>query len=293
MFAGKLRLLSIFYAAGIISCCSLTSMAQTNWKNNPVGAVFADRQGEMPDGTYRFTSGGYEVFTIASADKDFQPASLYYGENDADKQKVDAMAPDGKVPTAMNCFVVKTPDGYIMFDTGLPASKGGKTLERMASLNIAPDDIKAVYLTHSHFDHIGALLDDGNKAAFPQATVYISSDEMDFMKSTMPEMVKSLSQAYAGRMVIFNFGDILPHNVLAISAKGHTPGHTAYQIGNLLFAGDLMHGASIQINDPHICANYDADRAQSIATRIKLLSYGVTNSLTVLGAHIPLNGVIF
>lgn len=287
------KLLSMVFVSGLISCCPLTSMAQTNWNNNPVGAVFADRQGEMPDGTYRFTSGGYEVFTIASADKDFQPASLFYGVNDADKQKVDAMVPDGNVPTAMNCFVVKTPDGYIMFDTGLPTSKGGRTLERMASLNIAPDDIKAVYLTHSHFDHIGGLLDDMNGAVFPHATIYVSADEMDFMKSTMLEMVKSLSQAYADRLVIFNFGDILPHNVLAISAKGHTPGHTAYQLGKLLFAGDLMHGASIQITDPNICANYDADRAQSIAARIKLLSYGVTNSLTVLGAHIPLNGLIF
>lgn len=289
----RCKLLSMVLLSGIVSCCSLTSMAQTNWMNNPVGAVFAYTQGDMPDGTYRFTSGGYEVFTIASADKDFQPASLYYGENNADKQKVDAMAPDGKVPTAMNCFVVMTPDGYIMFDTGLPASKGGKTLERMASLNIASGDIKAVYLTHSHFDHIGALLDDKNGAAFPHATIYVSADEMDFMKSTMPEMVKSLSQAYAGRIVIFDFGDILPHNVLAISAKGHTPGHTAFQLGKLLFAGDVMHGASIQRTDPSICANYDADRAQSIATRIKLLSYGVANSLTVLGAHIPLNGVIF
>lgn len=287
------RLLFIVFAAGMISCWSLTSMAQTNWKNNPVGAVFAAQQGDMPYGTYRFTSGGYEVFTIASADKDFQPASLYYGVNDADRERVDAMAPDGKVPTAMNCFVVDTPDGYIMFDTGLPVSKGGKTLERMASLKIDADEIKAVYLTHSHFDHIGGLLDDKNGATFPHATIYVSVEEINFMKSTMPEMVQSLSQAYADRMVIFNFGDILPHNVLAISAKGHTPGHTAYQLGKLLFAGDLMHGASIQITDLSICANYDADRAQSIATRIKLLSYGVTNSLTVLGAHIPANGVIF
>lgn len=277
----------------IMTYCSFTCMAQINWTINPAGAVFARQGDETPEGTFRFTSSGYEVFTIMAADKFFQPASLYYGDNNVDKDKIDRMAPDGKVPTSMNCFLINTPEGYIMIDTGLPASKGGKTLERLASLNISPASIKAVYLTHSHFDHIGGLLDDKGNAVFIAAIVYISSAEMEFMKESMKDATKQLTAAYANRLVTFDFGDVLPCNIMPVAAIGHTPGHTAFQLGNLLFVGDLMHGASIQLIDPSICAAYDADRSRSVISRNRLLSYAVANSLTVLGAHVPLNGILF
>ncbi len=276
-----------------IALNSFFCMAQINWQANPVGAVFAREGGKTPEGTFCLNSGGYKVFTIVSSDKSFQPASLYYGENDADKAKVDAMVPDGKVPTSMNCFAVRTPEGYIMFDTGLPASKGGKTLERLASLKITPGEIKAIYLTHGHFDHIGGLLDDAGNAVYPNAIVYIPATELAFIRKTMGDAARQIETAYQGRFVVFEPGEILPDNVLSIQAKGHTPGHTAYQLGNLLFVGDLMHGVALQLPEPSICADYDADRTQAIATRNRILRYVAANSLTVLCAHAPHNGVIF
>lgn len=276
-----------------ITVSSFYGMAQVNPSANPVGAVFAREGGEMPDGVFRLTCGGYEVFTLASSDKAFQPASLYYGKNGEDKERVDALAPDGKVPTAMNCFLVKTPAGYIMFDTGLPESKGGKTLERLAAISVGSDEVKAVYLTHGHFDHIGGLIDEEGKAVFSEAKVYVPADELSFMRETMEEVTAQIEKAYDGRIVGFEAGEILADNVLPIRATGHTPGHTAYRLGNLLFVGDIMHGAALQMIDPTICASYDADRQQAIDTRDRVLSYAIANSLTVLGAHISLNGVIF
>lgn len=281
------------FAFAVFAINSLFCMAQINWQSNPIGAVFAREGGETPEGTFRLTSGGFEVFTIVSSDKVYQPASLYYGVNDDDKERVDKLAPDGKVPTSMNCFVVKTPDGYVMFDTGLPASKGGKTMQRLASLNISPSEIKDIYLTHGHFDHIGGLLDDSGKAVFDKAVIYVPAAELDFIKNTMGETATQIENAYKGRLVVFEPGDILNVNIMSVSAKGHTPGHTAYRLGNLLFIGDLMHGPSLQLLDPDICANYDADRVLAIESRKKILSYAIANSLTVIGAHIPLNGVVF
>lgn len=272
---------------------SLLAMSQVNWQNNPVGAAFAREGGQTPEGTFRLCSGGFEVFTIVSSDKSFQPASLYYGENEADTGKVDALAPDGKVPTSMNCFVVKTPEGYIMFDTGLPEAKGGKTIGRLNSLNISPGDVKAVFLTHGHFDHIGGLIDEAGKAMFPNATLFIPEAELTFIRESMADAARKIGDAYKERTVVFGFGEVLPFNVLPISAKGHTPGHTAYRLGDMIFVGDLMHGPSIQLIDPTICAGYDADRAQAIDSRNRIMNYSVENSLTVFGAHIPNNGVLF
>lgn len=279
--------------AAAVALNTTICMAQTDWTTNPIGSIFAQQGSDTPQGTYKMTSGGYDVYTIASADKDYQPATLYYGTNDADKAKIDRMAPDGKVPTAMNCFVVKTPEGYIMFDTGLPSARGGKTRQRLEALNIHSDDIKAIYLTHGHFDHIGGLLDEQGKAEYRNATVYVAATEMAFIRESMAEAAQQIEKAYADRIVTFGPGEILPGNVLPIDAKGHTPGHTAYQLGTLLFAGDLMHGAALQLIDPTICANFDADREQAIANRIRILEYAAANSLTILGAHIPNNGVIF
>ncbi len=282
-----------FLLIAVMALNYLFCMAQVNWQTNPVGAVFARQGGETPEGIFRLINDGYEVYTLVCADKTFQPASLYYGENDADKEKIDAMVPDGKVPTSMNCFLVKTKEGYIMFDAGLPASKGGKVLERLAAIKVSVEDIKAVYVTHSHFDHIGGLLDSSGQAVFPNAKLYFPVDELIFMNNTMNDVSQQLLSAYGNRLISFEWGEILPDNVLPIAAKGHTPGHTVYFLGNLLFVGDLMHGASIQLLDPSINANYDADRIEAVATRKSILSYAATNSLTVLGAHIPLNGVIF
>lgn len=65
--------------------------------------------------------------------------------------------------------------------------------------------------------------------------------------------------------------DSLLLGILPIEAAGHTLGHTAYRVGQLFVVGDLMHGVSLQLSHPEICASYDMDREQSVAARRRLM----------------------
>ena len=145
--------------------------------------------------------------------------------------------------------------------------------ERLKRLGIAPEDIHYLYLTHFHGDHIGGMM-QGDSVVFPNAQVYASKKEYDgWMK--MPDdkkaqVVKTMD-AYKDRLHLFEFGETLPGNVIACDAVGHTPGHTAYQVGTLLVVGDLIHGAALQIPHPEICATYDMDKEAAIQSRKKYL----------------------
>ncbi|MDM7999676.1 MAG: MBL fold metallo-hydrolase [Dehalococcoidia bacterium] len=55
---------------------------------------------------------------------------------------------------SVNCYVVKTDDGFFLIDTG--ASNGRKEVERkLDDAGCKPGDLKLIILTHGDFDHTG------------------------------------------------------------------------------------------------------------------------------------------
>lgn len=290
-----MKKISLKILIGLVMATVFSAKAQINWQNNPVGAVFAREGGETPAGTFRLISEGIEVFTIVSAAQTefYQPSSLFYGDNDINKATVDALAPSGKVASSMNCFLVRKDGHNFLIDTGLPPERGGMIMERLKSLNIDPESIEAVFITHGHFDHIGGLINGDGSPNFPKASIYVEAKELTWMESSNAEFTSKLKNAYGDKVIVFQPGELLPHEMLPIAAYGHTPGHVVYRLGNLLFAGDILHGMSVQLIDPSICANFDMDKELAVKTREDILKYAASNSLTVLCAHVPNNGVLF
>ena len=80
--------------------------------------------------------------------------------------------------------------------------------------------------------------------------------------------------------------------VKAILAPGHTPGHTMYQLGNLLIIGDLIHAAALQIPHPEYCPTYDQEPKLAAQTRKEVYDYIQDHKLVVAGMHLPYSGVI-
>lgn len=220
-----------------------------------------------------------------NAKEHLMPRTIFPDASDA---LIDSLSLQNGIPASMSTFLVETNGIRILFDTGLGASDS-RLLTGLKSLGIEPNDIEYLYLTHFHGDHIGGMM-KGDKVTFPNAEIYASQTEYDAW-SKMPadknaQFLKTMN-AYKNRLHLFEFGDTLPGNIVAMNAAGHTPGHTVFQAGKLLVIGDLIHGAAFQIEHPEICATYDMDKEAAVKSRKYYLRYAKDNHLTMAGMHLP------
>lgn len=207
---------------------------------------------------------------------------------DAPKELIDSLGLKNGIPASTSTFLVESDSIRILFDTGRGASDS-RLIKALQEQGLSPDDIEFIYLTHFHGDHIGGMLKN-DSVVFPNARVYASRVEYEAwlgMPAEKNALVVKTMDAYRDNLHLFEFGDTLPGNVVAIDAVGHTPGHTAFKTGKLLVIGDLVHGAALQLNNPEICASYDMDKDLAVKTRIRLLQYAKENGLTMAGMHLP------
>lgn len=237
------------------------------------------------DGVYHFKLDGFELWTLQDVQRKMS-ADLF---KDAKKADLQQYMPDGEADASINAFLVKIKDKYILFDAGLGLDKGGLMLDKLTLLNLRPEDIAAVCITHCHGDHIGGLVSQG-EPVFPNAEIYCADKELKAFKNDA--LTKEMVKVYGSHLHAFVAGDTLLGEVQSIAAPGHTPGHTFYQIGNLLIVGDLVHAAALQIPHPEYCAKYDADKKTAVKTRKEAYQYIRDNQLVIAGMHLPFSGVI-
>ena len=267
-------------AALLLSACSGNAGKQQKTE------AMADSMQITDNGIKTIRLDGMEVTWIQDNEGEhLMPVSLF---SDASDKLIDSLGVQNGIPSSMSTFLVKTADATILFDTG-KGLKNSCLTSRLQSLGIAPADIKYIYLTHFHGDHIGGML-KGDSVILPNAQVYAAKMEYDgwmVMPDDAKEQAERVMSAYKDRLHLFEFGDTLPGNVVAMKAVGHTPGHTVYQTGKLLIIGDLIHGVALQMVNPEICASFDMDKKAAIESRKSFLNYAKENGLTIAGMHLP------
>ena len=226
--------------------------------------------------------GGVEITSIDDQPREMD-ASLFSGKL-TEAQKL-AYMPGGKTPASVNVFLVKIGGKTYLIDAGFGNAVKDKRID--------PKKIDVIFITHEHGDHISGLLKEDGTANF-SAPVFISKPESEYwLKKETPnsDLQKKLSNVYASRYKTFNFGDTLAPGIVAISAIGHTPGHTAFLIGTgkqkLLIAGDFLHAAALQFPEPTESASFDMDKEQAVKTRISLMEQAEKNGWFIAGIHVP------
>lgn len=267
-------------SAFLLSACGGNAQKKQENETQPAPVTAA------ASGVQTLQAGNVTITWIQdNAEDKLMPRSLF---SDAPDSIINQLSLQAGIPSSVSTFVIKTDSLRILFDTGLGAPDS-RLAEGLKSIGMTPNDIDCLYLTHLHGDHIGGML-KGDSIVFPNAEVYVSKTEYDAWMN-MPGQQKAQAmrtmEKYKNHLHLFEFGDTLPGNVIAIDATGHTPGHTAFQVGKVLVAGDLMHGAALQKPHPEYCTNYDMDKKKAAETRVRILNYVQENKLVMAGMHLP------
>lgn len=286
------------YAFGVtmvlsLAGCGNSAKKQVNEKMNADSMSVTSNQVGLQEDSALSTlvlDGVKATWIRDNASAKLMPSSLF---PDAGEDLMKKLSLENGIPSSISTFLIESNGIQILFDTGMGASDS-RLLAGLHALGITPADIKYIYLTHFHGDHIGGLMKN-DSVVFPHAEIYASKAEYDSwmkMEAEKNGQVVRAMNAYKDRLHLFAFGDTLPGKVVAMEAVGHTPGHTVFQAGKLLIIGDLIHGAALQLEHPEICATYDMDKQEAIKTRKKLLQYARENGLVIAGMHLPVPAFI-
>jgi glyoxylase-like metal-dependent hydrolase (beta-lactamase superfamily II) len=265
---------------------------------------------------YRFNHGKMQATVVSDGPLPLgDPSGTFLGTS---KEEIGRMLTDNflsptNVVLEQNALVLNTGSHLVLFDTGMGTSTifGPTTGKLMASLKAAgidPKDVDAVVATHAHCDHVWGIMADDGKPHFPNAQVYISQADFDFWTDEKKLAVKD--PAYMklfvegarknllpnrNKMVFFKDGQEFLPGIQAISAPGHTVGHTCFMItsdGKSLCAiGDLTHHQILLVEKPRIEFAYDTDPKQSANTRVRILDMLAANKIPLIAYHFPWPGV--
>jgi glyoxylase-like metal-dependent hydrolase (beta-lactamase superfamily II) len=214
----------------------------------------------------------------------------------------DTMAYEGReLQLTASCYLIRHADHYMIWDTGYPAAAPGATptgptvqvalVEQLAQLQIKPEQINYVGISHYHGDHTGQA------ASFPQATLLIGQGDWEVLKGPTPSGTTNaaplkhwLSGEGKAEPVARDkdvFGD---GTVVILDMPGHTPGHHSLlvklkQKGNVLLTGDQAHFR--ENYESNGVPTFNFNRAATLASFDRFKQIAKNLNATVIIQHDP------
>ena len=148
-------------------------------------------------------------------------------------------------PVAENCFLLRREgsDRVLIVDPGEEADRILLTLENMGG------KAEAILLTHTHFDHIGAVApvakETGAPVYCPELEVPVLADIMAFVpwEGFGPFESYDADETVAGGETL----ELAGLELDVIFTPGHSPGHVTYSVRDeaAIFSGDVLFQGSV------------------------------------------------
>ena len=147
-----------------------------------------------------------------------------------------------------NCYIVRRDEretDAIVVDPGADASAIHRALERTGAR------CAGILLTHSHYDHIGALAELAEATGAP---VWLPAGELDVFRRPN-DFFGGLGvsiRGYEGEPTLLAGGETIETAGIGFAVTavpGHSPGHVAYYAEGNLFSGDVLFAGSVGRTD--------------------------------------------
>jgi N-acyl homoserine lactone hydrolase len=161
------------------------------------------------------------------------------------------------------CFLIKHPDGWVLWDLGLGDQYLGHKFEdkkhqvglmvsislidQLKQIDLKPDNIRYVILSHTHFDHTG------NITLFPHTVFLMQKSEYQYIEhqgkpgfSRVDQQVLRILKNQPKILLNGDYDVFGDGTIKVLSTPGHTPGHESLEIllshqGVIILSGDLYH----------------------------------------------------
>jgi N-acyl homoserine lactone hydrolase len=209
-----------------------------------------------------------------------------------------------KIRLVFSCYLIKHGSDYMVWDTGFgmnagPVAPKTSLVDLLAQVNVKPEQITYLGLSHYHGDHVGQA------GSFPKATLLIGKGDWDILSGPkLPPSVRRPPGDVVNSEPFANWiggdGKVEPllldkdvfgdGTVIMLNTPGHTPGHHVLLVklartGNVILSGDLAHFH--ENYDNNVVPGFNANRAETLASIDRVKQIAGNLKATFIVQHDP------
>ena len=252
--------------------------------------------------TYKFKVGNFKCVSITDFERHMAVDMIFSNRSADERQQVLSEFIESGLPGALNILYIDTGDHHILVDSSIGGADSN-LLSLLAEIDVQPEMIDRVIITHGHGDHVGGLLVmPAGDWVFPNAQYLINATEWAYWtdEATLQNMGERaalwhvLREKLAGEITLFEPGDEILPGIHAVDAQGHTPGMVGLLLESngeqLLHIADTAHHP-FQIKHPDWSPRFDSHPDIAAETRQRLFERAAAEKLLVLAYHFSKPGL--